>query len=279
LLNVVHRDVSPQNIMVSDAGLVKVIDFGVAKAIGRASEATRTGLIKGKLEYIAPELASGREVDRRADVWAVGATLYQVLAGRAPFTGRSDLEVLRRISSGKPPAPLPSIIPRPVADAVMQSLRADLARRVPTALDFQRLLESVMTSPVTPQDVARAVGHYLEPRIRARRASVAEALREAKSRPDPLEPAVPARPLDVAEGAAATLPGEPITEPMDRPIRLRPLHSAWIALATCVTFGVWAMVIAQALRAPREPPQRGEAPTPASSASVSGERAGSHGQL
>jgi serine/threonine protein kinase len=104
-LNVVHRDVSPQNVMVTEAGVVKVIDFGVAKAVGRASEATRTGLIKGKLEYLAPELAFGKSVDRRADVWAVGATLYQTFAGRAPYTGKTDLDVLKRISSGKPPPP------------------------------------------------------------------------------------------------------------------------------------------------------------------------------
>jgi eukaryotic-like serine/threonine-protein kinase len=85
LLNVVHRDVSPQNVMVTEAGTVKVIDFGVAKATGRASEQTRAGLIKGKLEYLSPEVALGRPADRRADIWAVGAVLYQIFGGHPPF--------------------------------------------------------------------------------------------------------------------------------------------------------------------------------------------------
>jgi serine/threonine-protein kinase len=266
-LNVVHRDVSPQNIMVSEAGVVKVIDFGVAKAIGRASEATRTGLIKGKLEYLAPELASGREVGRRADVWAMGATLYEVLAGRAPFTGKTDLEVLRRISSGKPPRPLPSIIPRSVADIVMRSLQSDLDRRIPSALEFQRLLESVMTSPVSREDVADALRHYLAPRIQARHAAIAEALREAAGdvrfrQPDPVPAGFPLLLPEAAElqkaprlertddpdtsDDAATRGGDPITEPFDAS-RLRPLHAAWIAVATLITLGVWFTVIAQAL--------------------------------
>jgi serine/threonine protein kinase len=266
-LNVVHRDVSPQNIMVSEAGVVKVIDFGVAKAIGRASEATRTGLIKGKLEYLAPELASGREVDRRADVWAMGATLYEVLAGRAPFTGKTDLDVLRRISSGKAPRPLPSIIPRPVADVVMRSLHSDLERRVSSALEFQRLLESVMTSPVSSEDIAGALRHYLTPRIQTRHAAIADALREVTTgdrygQPDPVPAGFPlllpeaaqlrAEPdplVDVPEisDEAETRGGDPVTEPLDAPFRLRPLHAAWIAVATLITLGVWFTVIAQAL--------------------------------
>ena len=88
-LNVVHRDVSPQNIMITEGGAVKVIDFGIAKAVGRASEQTRAGLIKGKLAYLAPEQAVGGEADRRADVWAIGATLYHIFAGHPPSPGRA----------------------------------------------------------------------------------------------------------------------------------------------------------------------------------------------
>jgi serine/threonine-protein kinase len=236
--------------------------------VGRASEATRTGLIKGKLEYLAPELASGREVDRRADVWALAATLYEVLAGRAPFTGKTDLEVLRRIASGKPPRPLPSIIPRRVADAVMRGLQPDRERRVPTALELQRLLESVMSAPVSADDVAGALRHYLTPRIQTRHAAIAEALREATAAvtygdpdripagfPSLLPEAAPLRteapPLaDAADatGEAETRGGDAITEPLDAPFRLRPLHAAWVAVATLITLGVWSTVIAEALR-------------------------------
>jgi serine/threonine protein kinase len=250
-LNVVHRDVSPQNVMVSEAGDVKVIDFGVAKAVGRASEATRTGLIKGKLEYLAPELAQGREIDRRADVWAVGATLYHVLAGCPPFTGKSDLDVLRRISSGRPPPPLPAFVPKAVADVVMRALHADPARRTANALELHRSLESVMTSPVSGEDVARLVRHYLAPRILERHAKVKEALREAASRPA-LPPSTdpPPRAAEPAVKDDTAAPAEAITEPIDGALRIRPMHAVWIALATLVTLAVWTTVIAEAL-APR----------------------------
>lgn len=279
-LNVVHRDVSPQNVMISEAGAVKVIDFGVAKAIGRASEETRTGLIKGKLEYLAPELALGRDVDRRADVWAVGATLYQMFAGRAPYTGKSDLEILRRITSGKPPAPLPPTVPASVAEIIMRSLEPDQSRRVPSALELQRLLEAAMTAPVTATDVAQTLRHYLKSRIQERHQAIGDALREAAARaPAPGVPrspsqtdlpphrasfptlppeAVPVRSHSVvvipsnqsqyAEATEQTVAASSLAEPSDAPVHLRPLHAAMIGVATIVTLSVWSAVVALALQ-------------------------------
>ena len=81
-LDVVHRDVSPQNLLVTSAGVTKVIDFGIAKALDRVAEQTRVGLLKGKVEYSAPEAVRMKPCDRRVDVWALGVILYQFLAGR-----------------------------------------------------------------------------------------------------------------------------------------------------------------------------------------------------
>src|SRR5262249_54070569 len=78
-LGVVHRDVSPHNILVGSAGSVKVIDFGVAKARDRGAGETRSGIVKGKLRYMAPEQAQGRALDRRADLWALGVCLYELV--------------------------------------------------------------------------------------------------------------------------------------------------------------------------------------------------------
>jgi serine/threonine-protein kinase len=281
-LNVVHRDVSPQNVMISEAGVVKVIDFGVAKAVGRASEQTRTGLIKGKLEYLAPELAFGKNVDGRADVWAVGATLYQTFAGRPPYTGKNDLDILRRISSGKPPAPLPPTVPKQLADVIMQSLQPDVALRVANAHEFQRLLQSVMAYPISSEDVARALRHYLKPRIEARHKSIADALREAAARAAPQGTA----PAPVPQDLLPMRPSFPTLPPEAAPVRsrsivllpehstafanaptmaaesiagaatadtasagsLRPLHIAWVAIATLITLGVWGTVVAVAIQ-------------------------------
>lgn len=286
LINVVHRDVSPQNIMLSESGAVKVIDFGIAKAVGRASEQTRAGLIKGKLEYLAPEQAMGGAADRRADIWAVGATLYHIFSGHPPYPGKNDLDVLRRISARKPPAPLPPTVPRRVADVVMQSLQPDVAHRVPTAADFGRMLASVMASHVSPEDVARVLRHYLKDRMQARHQSIADALRDAATRaalsggprlPSLAElppmrsslPTLPPEAVPILTQSGVILPGDlperaqasaeqaapgPGSEALDAPVRLRPLHMVWLALATLVTLGVWSAVVVLALQARADVP-------------------------
>ncbi len=100
---VVHRDVSPHNILVSTKGAAKLIDFGLAKATGRLSQETSAGIVKGKLRYMAPEQVLGPGVDCRADVWAVGASLYHLLSGAPPYEAEADADVLRALMSGTPP--------------------------------------------------------------------------------------------------------------------------------------------------------------------------------
>ena len=96
-LNIVHRDVSPENILVSFEGAVKVIDFGIASAHGRMSE-TLVGGLKGKVEYMSPEQAAGAPVDRRSDVFSLGIVLWEALSGRRLFRRETDLAVMRAIS-------------------------------------------------------------------------------------------------------------------------------------------------------------------------------------
>src|SRR5690606_10938341 len=88
-LGVVHRDVSPQNILVSLTGNVKVTDFGVAKALGMNHEATAAGQVKGKAAYMSPEQATGGEIDRRSDIFALGIVLYEITTGQRPFHGEN----------------------------------------------------------------------------------------------------------------------------------------------------------------------------------------------
>ena len=110
-LGVVHRDVSPQNVLISTQGIAKLIDFGIAKARDRLGGDTNADQLKGKVQYMAPEQAIGRPVDRRADVWAVGAVLYHLLGGKPPYEAENDIQTLFLLSSGRPPAPLPSSVP------------------------------------------------------------------------------------------------------------------------------------------------------------------------
>src|SRR3984957_2773548 len=116
LLEIVHRDVSPHNILVSSRGIAKLIDFGIAKARSRVGNDTNSGVLKGKIQYMAPEQALGRPVDRRADVWAIGAILYHLLSGRPAYEGDNQLATLHLLGSGRPPVPLP--------DSVHPSIRA-----------------------------------------------------------------------------------------------------------------------------------------------------------
>ncbi len=185
LLNVVHRDVSPQNVLVSNRGVAKIIDFGVAKARDRVAEDTNAGILKGKIQYMAPEQAVGKLIDRRADVWAVGAILYHLLAGKAPFDAPNQLAVLHRLSSGKPPLPLPGSVPKPVSDVVRAALTHDMAKRIATAHDLQLALEEAMQRAglrATTADVASYLREHLADRNEARKKAVEVALQAAAER-------------------------------------------------------------------------------------------------
>ena len=95
-LGLVHRDVSPQNILISFEGSVKVIDFGIARALGRISE-TQTGGMKGKFGYMSPEQAQGEEVDLRTDIFALGVVLWESVTGRRLFNRENDLATMRAL--------------------------------------------------------------------------------------------------------------------------------------------------------------------------------------
>ncbi|HVH48165.1 MAG TPA: serine/threonine-protein kinase [Labilithrix sp.] len=142
LLGVVHRDVSPQNIIVGAEGVARVLDFGVAKAAGRA-QVTREGQIKGKLAYMAPEQIRGK-VDRRADVFAAAVVLWESLAGRRFHDGAKDVEIVSRVAQGgfRPPSAFRSDIGPDLDAIVMRGLEVDPERRYQTAREMALDLEA-----------------------------------------------------------------------------------------------------------------------------------------
>jgi serine/threonine-protein kinase len=179
LAAVVHRDVSPQNILISTDGVSKVIDFGIAKALDRASGDTTTGTLKGKLHYMAPEQALGQPIDRRADVWAVGAVLYNFFAGRPVYDADSQLTMLHQLTSGVRPPPLPPKVPPPIASVIDGALQHDVTKRWPTTEQMQFALERAMIDlgcPTSASGVAGFLGQYFADRAAARRRTIDMAL-------------------------------------------------------------------------------------------------------
>jgi eukaryotic-like serine/threonine-protein kinase len=158
LRRVVHRDVSPDNVLVNGGGVARLTDFGIARARDRMSDETSLGRVKGKLGYIAPEQALRKRIDRRVDVWATGATLYRLIAGRPPF---GTLDELADFINGNCEVPrFPPGVPLDVEDCVRRALDRDPRARYPTAGEMQRALEAasrVCGLALSHEEVARFV--------------------------------------------------------------------------------------------------------------------------
>jgi len=180
-LGVVHRDVSPQNILVTIEGVAKLIDFGVAKARDRLVEETNTGFVKGKVQYMAPEQALGKIVDRRADLWAVGAVLYHLMAGKPPFDADNQLAMLHVLTSGKKPAPLPQTIPTKVIEVIQRALTHDVEERFQSASEMKNAIERTGLAATTDQ-VAECLRTFLGEQAEARRHALSVALHTADTR-------------------------------------------------------------------------------------------------
>jgi serine/threonine-protein kinase len=198
-LGIVHRDVSPHNVLVGIDGAAHVIDFGVAKASGRA-QVTAEGRIKGKLSYMPPEQLMGNALDRRADVFAASIIMWEMLTGQRLFQGIDQRDVVARVMRGKVDAPrkhVPSL--SGALDAiVMRGLTRDLSRRFATARDMAVAIES--ETPLAPaSQVASWVEALARDVLAERRRRVAEIEREPAApntdeleadelEPDELEP-------------------------------------------------------------------------------------------
>ncbi|MBI2893763.1 MAG: protein kinase [Deltaproteobacteria bacterium] len=252
--SIVHRDVSPQNIHIGFDGTVKVVDFGIAAAAGRMTE-TRTGELKGKLSYIAPEQIMRRSIDRRADVWSLGVISWELLAGRRLFSGDNEVETLKNVDSMDIP-PLASVVkgvPARVADVVMRCLERDPAARPETAqivaatfrdgslasrLPVRSGGSAVASRPGPVEDVPAYVQRLLKTEMVIEKERLAAAVRAGP--PPPVRPVGPedeaSDPFDlVAADASRVLEDGPPRAPR------RWLAPVAIAGAVAAAFGAWAL--------------------------------------
>ena len=252
-LGLVHRDVSPHNVLVSFEGEVKLADFGIARAMDRAG-LTDPGTVKGKVAYMAPEQARGERVDARADVFGLGVVLWELCAGRRLFARDSDAATLAAVLSGEPISP-PSAwneeIPAELDRAVLRALERDPARRTGSAQELATELAAVLLHIVrSPDEVdLREFMHRLF-------AEEVEALQAAPPEPTRVRPvAMAAEP--VAEPSPVPPPDEPPTRTVAAPAPGR-RRVAWVAAgAAAVGIAALAAGVGRRERPSTSPPPRG----------------------
>jgi serine/threonine-protein kinase len=258
-LHLVHRDVSPHNILLGIDGISRVFDFGIAKAAGRL-QTTQEGQTKGKLAYMAPEQARGLSVDRRTDVYAAAVVLWEALTGRRLFQGDDPAILLSRVLGHRidPPSRLvPGLTPG-LDRIVMRGLAFDPSDRFPTALDMAVALEQEMP-PRSPREVGQWLESLLGEGLRARTARIAEI--ESGALTD-----IATHVEDVDKGQPTKTSNAP--SPRDIDVRekrgsrsSRPMRAAAFVLAGCVAAGLGAYLVIHAKARVPTPPARDPAAT------------------
>lgn len=220
-LGVVHRDVSPHNILITADGTSKVCDFGVAKALGQLHDATNVGQLKGKLAYMAPEQVTGAPIDRRSDVFSLGCVLYEATTGQRPFRGEGDHQVMRAVLQGEvaPPTTMMRGYPPSLEAIVMRALAPEPILRFPTAERMRLALEEFLARGqlVTQANVAQLVRARIGDSIDRRKERIRRASAiDADSRPgDGL--VTPSGPLLQRSGVQISTAGFSSTPPPVQP--------------------------------------------------------------
>ena len=230
-LEIVHRDVTPQNVLVGVDGVGRLLDFGVAKAAGRA-HTTKDGQIKGKLAYMAPEQLTGAGVTRQTDVYAAAVVLWELLSGQRLFAGGSEVDVIARLlrRDVKPPSAFAPGIPAALDEVVMRGLSADPASRHASA----RALCLALGACGVPEAATITVGVFVEGLASTALAERTAKIAAIELHPDPGRDAIGTRPSTSSRPPAA--PGTSRNSiPTMAAIPAAALQSGPLHIATTVT--------------------------------------------
>jgi phosphate/phosphite/phosphonate ABC transporter binding protein len=186
LLGLVHRDISPHNLMVTGGGHVKLLDFGIAKATEMGVDTTRPGALKGKVHYMSPEQVQAQRLDRRSDVFALGIVAWELLTLKRLFKRENELATMQAIAAGEAPRPeqVRAGVPPALASAVMQALLVDVEQRFADADQFRRALESAADASALrhgTDEVGEWIREVMGDLLQARAQSLKDAVERAKS--------------------------------------------------------------------------------------------------
>ncbi|MCK6575571.1 serine/threonine protein kinase, partial [Myxococcota bacterium] len=204
-MGIVHRDVSPTNVLVTFDGGVKLVDFGIAKAANKVS-VTKVGQIKGKYGYMSPEQCRGDALDARSDIFAVGINLYEITLGRRLFRGDSDVETIRAIESGAIPAPrsISPDYPATLERIVLRALAQRPEDRYAQARDLQMALEDFLAE-CGLRATSGMLAEYMRQLFREQLEQEAPDGSGVRALPRPPGAVVPTRPVDDDDGPDETL--------------------------------------------------------------------------
>ena len=255
-LEIVHRDVSPHNVLVGTDGVPRVIDFGVAKAEGRI-HTTRDGKIKGKLAYMSPEQLQSSKIDRRTDIWAAGVVLWEALCAQRLFVGESEGATINKVLST--PVPAPSEIRPDLGDAfdavALRALERDPKKRFATAREMAVALQSAIGAGglAAPNEIGEWVESIAHDEIEKRAALVASIENTSSTGLTPSDvDAIAARAESSASreiaGEVSSLSVATVNE--REPVRRRVPVVAAIAVTAALAIGVGAFVLGRAHTSP-----------------------------
>jgi TonB family protein len=264
----VHRDVSPQNVLISLDGDIKLCDFGIAKAASKASH-TRAGALKGKLQYMSPEQAWGKDLDHRSDIFSLGLVLYEMVTGRKAFAGDSELSILEQVRSPKLTAPreIDASVPPEVERIIVRAIEPNRDSRYQTAAELGADLDAVMRS-IRPAPSSAELGGFLAHLLGRDRTGAMAAVVEAPpakrgaARHEAQPEAAPRR-SEPAPSEAAAHPSETPALEVATPLPAKkPLSLVAVAAAAALVLAVVVAVLLFTRKAPPTPPAQ-VAPTPA----------------